>query len=378
MNTGTTQEERVEQVAAAQSDGQGTETTDSGKKEKLLPLFCCRRRPKQPPYEMNLHLNSNKWVRILGLFPSKMKTKKRRTAGKREGVKLNEELPYHYPYATLGQTKTKSIQKKEKKSIQQKLNTKIHLYTTETKNLSHESSHRHLHENITPFMTLERSFHATGSEKEAVSNLINPSIHIQFQFNELTSLAIDETISIEWTSSPSSIGDTKKRKKISNNKRRKKVKRWYAFKIWTDLFKNGMKVNGIYISSMKNTKRKMNKYPYFQYLINAKNIVVCTLIMYTGPTFHRTNHTIGRIYHLFLGNIQTYEEACNKYMKQLVAIINEQNNTMFVVTETTNTAAADDDAAAAAADDDNDNDDCNILRRGISFMLLRRLGLEIL
>ena len=305
------------------------DTIDPPSKKSKTPLLanlvkvctCCKRPPNQPPYHIDIE--SKQWRPVAGLFaPSPGVGTKRKT----------RHTTTSSPYATfVAQVKeNKHTKRKELRNMSTHKNTSIDLHLSRSIVVRTPlTSHIELdHDHLTPYVTVERFFYPSNSERHHLANITNPSITLKFRFKELSTSAIDETIWIEW------------------GRHAKKKKRWFAKKAWTDLFRNGKKEPGLIMSSATATS-----FPFIQTLSSVDEkgtkTVVMSLVTYRGhgmntfvpPLFFGTHvylkgYQVGRVFHLFHGHIQHVEDAIlAEQQHKCVAILDEQTKQFFVRSE---------------------------------------------
>ena len=330
------------------------------KKFTLLCCSCCKLPPIAPPY--NIDVESQSWIQIKGAFTQvhqRSQQKKSKSKSKSTSKSTNK-----YKHTAL-KGKYTTVRRTEMVRIASNLTTCI-LFTNQ--------------QNKSQYATLERTFYPSKSERshKAIVNVLNPTIQYKLKFVDDTG-AIDETVVVEFA-------------------RKNKPKVWHANKIHTDLFVNGKKVLGLFISP---SDLKLKLYPFLQTLSLSEDkdtskgdanagganasAVQLTLVTYRGATFNRSKrnkygqklkekdeegndvlvegYKTDRIMHLFLGNIETVENVTLAEQEgRLIAILNEQNGTMYVLKKTITM-----DLSSSIR---------SLARRGVALMLLRRLGLE--
>jgi hypothetical protein len=349
---------------------------------------CCTRPPKQPPYHIDIE--SHQWRPVAGLFspvPSAAATK----ATKRKKTRhTTTSSPYAYATFVAQVNDNKHTRRKELRNMATHKNTKIDLLLSRSIVVRTPlTSHIELdHDHLTPYVSVERFFYPSNSERHQLANITNPSITLKFRFKELLSSAIDETIWIEW------------------GRQAKQKKRWFAKKAWTDLFRNGKKEPGLIMSSATATS-----FPFIQTLSSVDDqggtkTVVMSLVTYKGhdmntfvpPLFFGTHiylkgYQVGRVFHLFHGHIQDVEDAIlAEQQHKCVAILNEQTKQFFVRSEDKTLNSGKESrkgkgrtegkgSREGKEEDDGEDEEegrakQSMVRRGIALMLLRRLGLE--
>jgi hypothetical protein len=369
--------------------------------------FCCKRPPPiAPSYDTDVE--SHQWIKIhaafltphntTGIDPSASKNPRRPLIKKRTTTKKKKNSSY-----TALQGKYTAVAKTETVRMSAGLSTSIQL-TYSGGDL---------------YAQLERKFHPLGSERLQLANITNPKTTYKIKFTDDTG-AFDETVSIEYERR----SDTKqKEKKMKKN-------RWFATKIWTDLYINGKKEPGLLV---KNGSERGNsgssscggEHPFIQTLSVESNInlsktktadggedtneeeddsVRLTLVVYRGARFERPkkkslfhshpSYYVGRIFHLFEGHVHDAEEAALFASRgKLIAILSERRSKIQVIAK-----EDDDDETVQTEEKEEEKEPRNfggglwilkktmtmdkndtlrtLARRGIALMLLRRLGLS--